>query len=49
MGPGTAVDRKVVGPKLLLIDIKKDEPVRNITERVSVLRVKKCFNPHDTI
>lgn len=47
VGPGTAADGRMVGPKLLLIDVKKNEPVKNITERVSVLRVKKCFNPHD--
>lgn len=36
-----------VGPKLLLLDIKKDEPGGGITQRVSVSRCKKCYNPHE--
>ena len=36
-----------VGQKLLLLDIKADEPGhRGINARVSVHRCKKCFNPH---
>ena len=35
----------MVGKKLLLLDIRKDEPGREINARVSVYRCKRCFNP----
>lgn len=44
--PGETPQREKVGPKLLLIDVRRDEPGKEINPRVSVLRVKKCFNPH---
>lgn len=36
-----------VGPKLLLLDIKKEEPGGGITQRTSVSRCKKCYNLHE--
>ena len=36
VGPGTASDGKLVGRNLLLLEIRKDEPGREINARVSV-------------
>ena len=36
-----------MGPKLILLEIRADEPDRGIKSRVSVHRCKKWFNPHD--
>ena len=48
VGPGKMADKREVGPKLLLLDIKADEPGhRGINARVTVHRCKKCFNPHE--
>lgn len=38
-GRGETADGKEVGPKLLLIEVRKDEPGKEINRRVSVLRV----------
>ena len=47
VGLDKMADGREVGPKLLLLDIKADEPGhRGIKARVSVHRCKKCFNPH---
>ena len=32
---------------LLLLEIRKDEPYREINARVSVYRCKRCYNPHE--
>ncbi|CAB1110683.1 unnamed protein product [Ectocarpus sp. CCAP 1310/34] len=45
VGPGTAPDGREVGPKLVLVDVRKNEPGKGITSRVSLLRVK-YFSPH---
>ena len=45
-GPGKMNDGREVGPKLILLEIRKDEPGRGINARVSVHRCKKCYNPH---
>ena len=47
IGPDKMTDGREVGLKLLLLDIKADEPGhRGINARVSVHRCKKCFDPH---
>ena len=45
-GTGKINDGREVGRKLLLLEIRQDEPGRGINARVSVHRCKKCFNPH---
>ena len=47
VGPGTASSNEKVGPNLLLTEVRKDEPGREINARVSMYRCKKCFNPHE--
>ena len=47
LGPGTTSSNEKVGPNLLLIEVRKDEPGREINARVSIYRCKKCFNPHE--
>ena len=47
VGPGTTSRNEKVGPNLLLIEVRKDEPGREINARVSIYRCKKCFNPHE--
>ena len=46
MGPGTESAGITVGPKLLLVEVRKDEPGREINESVSRNRTKKCNHPH---
>ena len=47
VGPGKMGDGHEIGPILLLLDIRSDEPGhRGINARVSVHRCKKCYNPH---
>ena len=41
VGPGTTSRNEKVGPNLLLIEVRKDEPGREINARVSVYRCKK--------
>ena len=40
-------DWREVGPKLLLLEKRTDEPGRGINARVPVHRFKKCYNPHE--
>ena len=47
VGPGTTSRNEKVGPNLILIEVRKDEPGREINARVSIYRCKKCFNPHE--
>ena len=47
VGPGKMSDGREVGPKLILLEIRTDEPGRGINARVSVHRCKKCYNPHE--
>ena len=47
VGPGTTSDGKKVGPNLLLLGVRKDEPGREINARVSMYRCKKSYNPHE--
>ena len=47
VGPGTTSSNEKVGPNLLLIEVRKDEPGREINARVSIYRCKKYFNPHE--
>ena len=46
VGPGKTVDGRKVGPKLILSEIRTDEPGRGINARVSVHRCNKSFNLH---
>ena len=47
VGPGTTSSNEKVGPNLLVIEVRKDEPGREINARISIYRCKKCFNPHE--
>lgn len=47
VGPGKTRDGRVVGAKLVLLEVRKDEPGREINARVSVHRCKRCYNPHE--
>ena len=47
VGPGKTADGREVGPNLILLEIRANEPGRGINARASVHRCKKCFNPHD--
>ena len=40
VGPGTTSSNEKVGPNLILIEVRKDEPGREINTRVSVYRDK---------
>lgn len=46
VGPGKPQNEQEVGPKILLLDISKDEPGKGINKRVSVHRCKKCYNAY---
>lgn len=46
VSPGTASRGEKVGPNLLLMEVRKDEPGREIAARVSMYRCKKCYHLH---
>ena len=37
----------MVGRNVLLLEIRKDEPGREINTRVSIYRCEKCLNSHE--
>ena len=43
VSPGKTENGREVGPKLLLLEIRQDEPGRGINARISVHRCRKCF------
>ena len=47
VGPGVSDKGELVGEKLLMLDIRKNEPGVIMSSRVSVLRCKRCYNPKD--
>lgn len=47
VGPGISEKGELVGDKLLLLEIRRDEPGVIMSPRVSVLRGKRCHNPKD--
>ena len=47
VGSGKTDNGREVGPKLILLEVRTDEPGREINARVSIQICKKCFNPHD--
>ena len=48
VGSGTR-DGEKVGPNLVLVEARKDEPGREINARVSKYRCKQCHNPHEGV
>ena len=45
VGPGTTSSNEKIGPNLILIEVRKDEPGREINARVSVYRCKSVSIP----